>query len=200
MLSFVDRPPKELLMEAILTSISTVALAEMGDKTQLLALFLAARFAAKGQIVLGILLATIANHLASAWLGAWVADWLPPTWIHWLIGASFIAVGLWILIPDKDDSDDNSVMKSGAFIATFILFFMAEIGDKTQIATVILGAKYQAITAVTLGSTIGMLLANVPVVYAGQWLMERINPDKTRLAACILFVLLGIAAIVFPSF
>jgi putative Ca2+/H+ antiporter (TMEM165/GDT1 family) len=91
-------------------------------------------------------------------------------------------------------------MKSGAFIATFILFFMAEIGDKTQIATVILGAKYQAITAVTLGSTIGMLLANVPVVYAGQWLMERINPDKTRLAACILFVLLGIAAIVFPSF
>ena len=185
-------------MEALLTSISTVALAEMGDKTQLLALFLAARFSSKFQIVLGILAATILNHLASAWFGAQVADWVPEGWVNWLVGASFIAVGLWILIPDKDDSEDSKFMKSGAFIATFVLFFLAEIGDKTQLATVILGGNYQSVLWVTVGSTIGMLLANVPVVFAGNWLMQRINPAKTRIAACILFVVLGISAIIYP--
>ncbi|RDL44817.1 UPF0016 domain-containing protein [Marinomonas piezotolerans] len=185
-------------MEAILTSISTVALAEMGDKTQLLALFLAARFSSKFQIVLGIIAATLFNHLISAWFGVQVAEWMPSSWVNWVIGASFIIVGLWILIPDKDDSEDSNVLKSGAFIATFILFFIAEIGDKTQIATVLLGASYQSVYLVTLGSTIGMLVANVPVVYAGNWIMSRIDPKKTRIAACILFVVLGISAMLYP--
>lgn len=186
-------------MEAILTSISTVALAEMGDKTQLLALFLAARFRSKFQIVLGIVAATIINHLISAWLGVQITNWVPSAWLNWLIGASFIAVGLWILIPDKDDSEESSFLKSGAFIATFVLFFIAEVGDKTQIATVLLGANYHSVLWVTVGSTIGMLIANVPVVYAGQWLMERIDPKKTRIAACVLFLLMGIAAIIYPA-
>lgn len=186
-------------MEAILTSISTVALAEMGDKTQLLALFLAARFASKFQIVLGIVAATIINHLISAWFGVQITQWVPGEWLNWLIGASFIIVGLWILIPDKDDSDDNNFLKAGAFLATFVLFFIAEVGDKTQIATVLLGAKYQSVLWVTIGSTLGMLIANVPVVYAGQWLMQRIDPKKTRIAACILFLLMGVAAILYPA-
>ncbi|MCO4785182.1 TMEM165/GDT1 family protein [Marinomonas atlantica] len=186
-------------MEAVLTSISTVALAEMGDKTQLLALFLAARFSSKLQIVLGIIAATIINHLISAWIGVQITHWIPGTWVNWVIGASFIVVGLWILIPDKDDSEESKFLKSGAFFATFILFFIAEVGDKTQIATVLLGANYHSVLWVTVGSTIGMLIANVPVVYAGQWLMQRIDPKKTRIAACVLFVLMGIAAILYPA-
>lgn len=186
-------------MEAVLTSISTVALAEMGDKTQLLALFLAARFSSKFQIVLGIVAATVINHLISAWFGVQITNWIPGSWLNWLIGASFIAVGLWILIPDKDDSGESNVLKSGSLIATFVLFFIAEVGDKTQIATVLLGAKYHSVLWVTIGSTVGMLLANVPVVYAGQWLLKRIDPKKTRIAACVLFILMGIAAILYPA-
>lgn len=186
-------------MEAILTSISTVALAEMGDKTQLLALFLAAKFRSKFQIVLGIVAATVINHLISAWFGVQLASWIPANWVNWLIAISFIVVGIWILIPDKDNNEENNLLKSGAFIATFILFFVAEIGDKTQVATILLGANYHSVLWVTIGSTVGMLLANVPVVYAGQWLMQRIDPKKTRVAACVLFVLMGIGAILYPA-
>lgn len=185
-------------MDAVLTSISTVALAEMGDKTQLLALFLATRFVSKLQIVLGIVAATIINHFISAWIGVQITHWIPGAWVNWIIGVSFIAVGLWVLIPDKDDSNDSEFLKAGAFVATFILFFIAEVGDKTQIATVLLGANYHSVLWVTVGSTVGMLLANVPVVYAGQWLMQFIDPKKTRIAACVLFVLMGIAAILYP--
>ncbi|SBS24629.1 hypothetical protein MSP8887_00231 [Marinomonas spartinae] len=185
-------------MEAILTSISTVALAEMGDKTQLLALFLAARFPSKTAIILGMLLSTIVNHALSAWFGVEVANWIPGEWVNWVIGLSFIAVGLWLLVPDKDDSEEGGLLKYGAFVATFALFFLAEIGDKTQIATVILAAHYGSVLPVLIGSTIGMMLANVPVVFAGNWIMERINPVLTRRLACLLFLIMGLFTIISP--
>ncbi|MBR7889620.1 TMEM165/GDT1 family protein [Marinomonas sp. A79] len=185
-------------MEAFFTSVSTVALAEMGDKTQLLALFLATRFASKLSIVMGILLATLLNHALSAWLGVEIAHWIPDSALSWVVGLSFIAVGLWLLIPDKDDSDDNKMLKYGAFGATFVLFFLAEIGDKTQIATVLLGAHYGGVWLVLLGSTLGMMLANVPVVFAGNWIMDRINADRTRQVACLLFLIIGVITIAAP--
>ena len=185
-------------MEALLTSISTVALAEMGDKTQLLALFLATRFASKLSIVLGILAATLLNHALSAWFGVEIAQWIPNGAVSWVIGLSFVAVGLWLLTPDKDDSEATTVLKYGAFGATFILFFLAEIGDKTQIATVLLGAHYGSVWIVLLGSTIGMMLANVPVVFAGNWIMDRINAERTRQLACSLFIIMGAVTILAP--
>lgn len=185
-------------MEAILTSLSTVALAEMGDKTQLLALFLAARFPSKTAIIFGMLLSTLFNHALSAWFGVEVANWIPGEWVNWVVGLSFIAVGLWLLIPDKDDSEEGGMLKYGAFTATFVLFFLAEIGDKTQIATVLLAAHYGSVGAVLLGSTLGMMLANVPVVFAGSWIMERINPALTRRLACLLFLIMGVITIVSP--
>lgn len=185
-------------MDALLTSISTVALAEMGDKTQLLALFLATRFSSKISIVLGILAATLLNHAISAWLGVEISHWLPMSAVSWVVGVSFIAVGLWLLIPDKDDSEDNNMLKYGAFGASFILFFLAEIGDKTQIATVLLGAHYGSVWMVLIGSTVGMMLANVPVVFAGRWIMDCINAKRTRQLACLLFLIMGVVTIVSP--
>ncbi|TYL49205.1 TMEM165/GDT1 family protein [Marinomonas sp. IMCC 4694] len=185
-------------MDAFLTSVSTVALAEMGDKTQLLALFLATRFASKMSIVLGILLATLLNHALSAWLGVEIAQWIPKSALSWVVGLSFIAVGLWLLIPDKDDSDDHALLKYGAFGATFVLFFLAEIGDKTQIATVLLGAHYGGVWLVLIGSTLGMMLANVPVVFAGHWIMDKINANRTRQLACALFLIIGAVTIASP--
>mgnify|MGYP006138982131 FL=1 len=183
-------------MEAFLSSFTAVAIAEIGDKTQLLSLFLAARFRAKGAIIAGILVATLLNHAASAWLGAWAAQFIPANWQPLLLGGSFIAVALWLLIPDKDDSDDTSVLRYGAFIASCVLFFLAEIGDKTQIATVLLAASFeQALALVIVGTTLGMLAANVPVVYAGEWLMKRIPLNIARYSACVVFMLIGIMII-----
>lgn len=184
-------------MEALFSSFTAVAVAEIGDKTQLLSLFLAARFRSRSAIIAGILLATLLNHAASAWLGVWVAQFIPQGWHAWLLGGSFIAVALWLLIPDKDDSDENGVLKYGAFVASCVLFFLAEIGDKTQIATVILSATYPDATWLVIwGTTLGMLAANVPVVYAGSWLMQRIPLDWARRAACVVFILLGVATII----
>ena len=183
-------------MEAFLSSFTAVAIAEIGDKTQLLSLFLAARFRAKGAIIAGILVATLLNHAASAWLGAWAAQFIPANWQPLLLGGSFIAVALWLLIPDKDDSDGTSVLRYGAFIASCVLFFLAEIGDKTQIATVLLAASFeQALALVIVGTTLGMLAANVPVVYAGEWLMKRIPLNIARYSACVVFMLIGIMII-----
>ena len=184
------------MMEAFFSSFSAVALAEIGDKTQLLSLFLAARFRSRTAIIAGILLATLLNHAASAWFGAWVAQFIPTGWHGWLLGGSFSAVALWLLIPDKDDSDDNSVLKYGAFVASTVLFFLAEIGDKTQIATVLLAATYDATSMVILGTTLGMLAANVPGVYAGSWVLEKISLDWARRAACAVFMFIGVATIV----
>lgn len=183
-------------MDAFIPSTLAVAIAEIGDKTQLLTLFLAARFTQRNAIILGILVATLINHGLSAWLGAWLVQWVPESWMPWIIGGSFIAVGLWVLIPDKDDEEDGAVLKYGAFIATCILFFIAEIGDKTQIATVILAARYDSLFWVIAGTTIGMMLANVPVAYAGSWLMQKIPLNLARWSACGLFVGLGVLSII----
>lgn len=186
-------------MDAFLSSFSAVALAEIGDKTQLLSLFLAARFRSRGAIIAGILVATLLNHAASAWFGAWVAQFIPQGWHAWLLGGSFIVVALWLLVPDKDDSDESNVLKYGAFMASTVLFFLAEIGDKTQIATVLLAATYDATWIIIIGTTLGMLAANVPVVYAGRWLLEKISLDWARRAACAVFVLIGVLTIVMYS-
>jgi putative Ca2+/H+ antiporter (TMEM165/GDT1 family) len=184
-----------MFFDAFVASFASVAVAEIGDKTQLLSLFLAARFRSRGAIIAGILVATLLNHAASAWFGAWVAQFIPEGWHAWLLGGSFIAVALWLLIPDKDDSEEVSVLKYGAFFASCILFFLAEIGDKTQVATVLLAATYPETWQVILGTTIGMLAANVPVVYAGSWLLERISLDWARRVACAIFMLLGFITI-----
>ncbi|WP_317930444.1 TMEM165/GDT1 family protein [Halioxenophilus sp. WMMB6] len=184
-------------MDAFLISAVTVTLAEIGDKTQLLSLFLTTKFRNKWAIILGILVATLLNHAASAWLGDWLASYLQSRIGEWLIGGSFIALGLWLLVPDKDDSEESALQKYGAFVATTLLFFMAEIGDKTQIATVLLGAQYASVTWVTLGTTLGMLIANVPVVLAGDFLMRRIPLKLAHLLAAATFIAVGVVRIFF---
>lgn len=180
---------------ALLTSTLAVAVAEIGDKTQLLSLLLAARFANKSAIVAGILLSTLLNHALSAWLGAWLGQAL-PMWLNghsatYLLAGSFMLMALWVLVPDKDDDNQDTHQAWGAFLATTFLFFLAEIGDKTQIATVLLAAEFQTVLWVTVGSTLGMLLANVPVVYFGQKLAQRMPLQAARYATCAVF--LGLA-------
>lgn len=180
------------MLEAFVSSTVGVFIAEIGDKTQLLTLFLAARFAQKNAIIAGIFTATLLNHAVSAFLGVWLAQFISPDMMKWIVGASFIAVGLWLLIPDKDDGDDEGKwLKYGAYAATVVLFFLAEIGDKTQIATVLLAAKYQNLFWVVCGSVLGLMLANVPVVYLGDRIMQKIPAKAVRMAACALFCLLG---------
>jgi len=183
-------------MEAFLSSTLAVSIAEIGDKTQLLALFLAARYGRPWVISLGVLVATLVNHALSAWLGAVLADVIPQHWIPWIIGGSFIAIGLWLLIPDKEDDEMGRFANYGPFVATLVLFFLAEIGDKTQIATMLLAAKYHALVPVVVGTTAGMLIANVPVVFAGQWIMQRLPLDLARRCAFALFLVLAIATAV----
>ena len=183
-------------MNAFLTSVTTVALAEMGDKTQLLSLLLAARFRNKPAIIAGILLATLLNHAASAWLGTWLAHWLNSHWFDWLLAASFILLGLWLLIPDKDEDVSHRFDHLGAFLVATVLFFLAEIGDKTQVATVLLGAQFSDLLWVTLGTTLGMLIANVPVVYMGDHLLKRLPMRALHLAASALFIGVGLWVLV----
>lgn len=192
-LPFGNHPaPGILLMDAFLTSTVAVAIAEIGDKTQLLSLFLITRFHRRGAIILGLTLATLVNHGLSAFLGQWLSELIPDEWVRWILGGSFIAVGLWLLIPDKDDAGPSRFDQLGAFWATFILFFLAEIGDKTQIATVLLAAQFQSVFWVTLGTTLGMLLANVPVILAGHWLMQRLPMAAAHKVASLLFIAFGI--------
>ncbi len=179
-------------MDAFVTSTLTVALAEIGDKTQLLSLFLATRFRNKWAIIAGILVATLFNHGVSAWLGDWISQYLQSDIGQWLIGSSFILLGLWLLIPDKDDSEDSALERYGAFVATTVLFFFAEIGDKTQVATVLLGAQFSDVLWVTVGTTLGMLAANVPVVFAGDYIMQRIPLKTAHLIAALAFIAVGI--------
>ncbi|MFZ5638443.1 MAG: TMEM165/GDT1 family protein [Pseudomonadota bacterium] len=169
-----------------------VAIAEIGDKTQLLALLLAARFRRPWPIVAGILVATLLNHALAGWLGALIAGLLSPDTLRWLVAGSFAAIGLWTLKPDKIDDDSGALPGRGAFIATTVAFFFAEIGDKTQIATVVLAAKSPALWPVVAGTTLGMLLANVPVVVLGSRFAEKLPLRAARLAAAALF--LGLAA------
>lgn len=179
-------------MDAFLTSVTTVALAEMGDKTQLLSLLLAARFRNKPAIIAGILLATLLNHAASAWLGSWLAGLLASHWVDWLLAASFILLGLWLLIPDKDEGVSRRFDHFGAFFVATLLFFLAEIGDKTQVATVLLGAQFNNLRWVTLGTTLGMLIANVPVVYLGDHVLKRLPMRTLQRIASLLFIGVGV--------
>ncbi|WP_425666204.1 TMEM165/GDT1 family protein [Vibrio tubiashii] len=184
-------------MSVLAISITTVALAEIGDKTQLLSLLLASRYRKPLPIITAIFLATIANHALAAWLGVVVADYLSPEVLKWVLVVSFIAMAGWVLIPDKLD-DDEQFSNRGPFVASFIAFFIAEVGDKTQIATSILGAQYpDALTWVILGTTIGMLLANVPVVLIGKLSADKMPLDLIRKITALLFIALATAAAVF---
>ncbi len=184
-------------MSVLAISITTVALAEIGDKTQLLSLLLASRYRKPLPIIAAIFLATIANHAVAAWLGVLVSDLLTPSVLRWVVVASFAAMALWVLIPDKLD-DDEKISNRGPFVASFIAFFIAEIGDKTQIATSILGAQYaDALMWVILGTTIGMLLANVPVVLIAKLSAERLPLALIRKVTAALFALLAISAAIY---
>lgn len=187
-------------MEAFFSSTLAVAIAEIGDKTQLLALFLVSRYGRPWVICAGVLVATLLNHALSAWLGAWLAGVIPEAWVPWILSASFLAVAIWTLIPDKEDGATGPFEKYGPFFATCVLFFLAEIADKTQVATVILAAKYSETlwmtTAVVAGTTLGMLLANVPVIFAGRWLLERMPLDYARKGAFVLFLVLAVVTLV----
>ena len=182
-------------MEALFVSTGVVALAEIGDKTQLLALLLAARFRKPVPIILGILVATLANHACAALLGATVAGLLEGEIFRWLLGASFVAMGLWTLVPDRIDDDEarsGPGERWGPFLATTVAFFLVEIGDKTQIATIALAAQFSSVVMVTAGTTLGMMAANVPAVLIGGFAAERLPLGTIRAIAAALFVLLGI--------
>jgi len=184
------------MLEAFLVSTGVVALAEMGDKTQLLALLLAARYRARLPIVLGIAVATLANHYLAAAFGKWLAELAGPDAMRWILAASFIAMGAWILVPDKAEELDESKKDYGAFATTLVAFFLVEIGDKTQVATVALAARFPDIAAVVGGTTLGMLLANVPAVYLGGALLRRVPMRLLQRVAAVLFAALGVLVLV----
>lgn len=188
-------PWTQLHMEALLVSTGIVALAEIGDKTQLLAFLLAARFRKPLPIVLAILVATIANHAFAAAIGTWVTRMLSPEVLRWVLGLSFLAMAAWILIPDKFEESDATLAKYGVFMTTLIAFFLAEMGDKTQIATVALAAQYNSFYAVVTGTTLGMMLANVPAVYLGDRIAGRLSVRLVHGIAAIIFAILGIATL-----
>jgi Ca2+/H+ antiporter, TMEM165/GDT1 family len=184
-------------MQAFLVSTGIVALAEMGDKTQLLSLLLAARYRKPWPIVLGILVATLANHALAGAAGAWVTTVLGPQVLRWVLGGSFIAMALWMLIPDKlDDEGETKSPRFGVFGTTVIAFFLAEMGDKTQVATVMLAAQYNAWFAVVAGTTLGMMLANAPVVWFGDRVTRRVPIRVVHLVSAAIFLVLGVWALV----
>ena len=170
-------------MEALFTSTAIVALAEIGDKTQLLAMLLATRFNRPLPIILGILVATLANHALAALLGAQAAAFLDSPVFRYAVGLSFVAMAAWTLIPDKFEDEDAPKPRFGALLTTLVAFFLVEMGDKTQIATVALGAQYHNVALVTAGTTLGMMIANVPAVFLGNALLKRVDLAKVRIAA-----------------
>lgn len=182
-------------MDAFLVSTAIVALAEIGDKTQLLAFILAARFRRPWPIVLGILVATLANHAFAAAVGTWLTTLMGPQTLRWVLGLSFIAMAVWTLIPDKLDEDEARLPRLGVFGATLVAFFLAEMGDKTQIATVALAAQYQALIAVVAGTTLGMMIANVPAVLLGDRIATRMPVKLVHGIAAAIFLGLGIATL-----
>ena len=182
-----------MTMEAFLVSTGVVALGEMGDKTQLLAMLLAVRFRRPVAIVLGILVATLLNHAAAGLVGGWVASALGPDVLRWVIGVSFIAMAGWMMVPDKiDDDEATTTQRFGVFGPTVLTFFLAEMGDKTQIATVALAARYQDLVAVVAGTTRGMLIADVPAVFIGDKLAAKVPMRLVHGIAAGIFALLGV--------
>jgi putative Ca2+/H+ antiporter (TMEM165/GDT1 family) len=191
--------------EAFLTSTLTVAVAEIGDKTQLLSLVLTARFRRPVPVILGIIVATVLNHFVAAWAGQWLGSLVSAGTLQIIVGLSFMGMAVWALIPDKlDDKEAARATGLGAFLTTAVTFFLVEIGDKTQVATVALAAHYQMAAVVTIGTTLGMVLANAPVVWLGQALMARIPLKAVRWLAAALFFVLGLAILllngsIFPA-
>lgn len=185
---------------ALVVSTGVVALAEIGDKTQLLSLVLAARFGRPWPIVAGILVATLFNHGAAGALGAGLLALVGPQGMRWVLGLSFLAMAAWILVPDRLDGDGEAPPpRHGVFLTTVVLFFLAEIGDKTQVATVALAARYDALVSVVVGTTFGMMLANVPVVFFGGALAKRVPLSWVRRVTALVFVGLGVGVLVAPA-
>ena len=179
--------------EALSVSTGVVLLGEMGDKTQLLALLLAARYRRPWLIAFGILIATLANHAAASALGAWLTGVVDPQWMRWGLGLSFLAVAAWMLIPDKlDESEAASPGRLGVLGVTIVAFFLAEMGDKTQIATVMLAARFESLLWVTLGTTLGMMLANVPVVFLGERAVRWVPIEWVHRIAALVFAVFGV--------
>jgi Ca2+/H+ antiporter, TMEM165/GDT1 family len=179
--------------EAFAVSTGIVALGEIGDKTQLLALILAARYRAPRPIIAGIFVATLANHAAAAALGAWLTRVIDPQWMRWLLGASFLAVALWMLVPDRADDElqAKDASRAGVFWITTVAFFLAEMGDKTQVATVMLAARFDDLVAVTAGTTLGMMIANVPAVLLGERVLKRVPVQWVHRIAAVVFAAIG---------
>ncbi len=188
--------PGFFFMQALLVSTGVVALAEMGDKTQLLAFILAARFKKPLPIIAGIVCATVLNHGLAGALGAWITSVLGPQTLRWLLGVSFLGMAVWTLIPDKVDDDDTRVaQRLGVFGATFIAFFLAEMGDKTQIATVAMAAHFEQAVVVVIGTTLGMLIADVPAVFLGDRMAARVPLKLVHGVAAALFAVMGVATL-----
>ena len=188
-------PAKGFHMEAFLVSTGIVALAEIGDKTQLLAFILAAKFRKPLPIIVGILIATLVNHGFAGAVGTWVTTLLGPTTLRWVLGVSFIAMAIWTLIPDKFDEDDAKLAHLGVFGTTLVAFFLAEMGDKTQVATVALAAQYQNLAVVVAGTTLGMMIANVPAVLLGDRIAHAIPVRLVHGIAAAIFAVLGVATL-----
>ena len=182
-------------LEAFAVSTGIVAIAEIGDKTQLLSLVLASRFKRPWPIVAGILLATLLNHAAAGAIGAWLLQLVGEDRMRWILAVSFLAMAAWALVPDKLDEKDEITPTGGIFWTTAVLFFFVEMGDKTQLATVALAARFDSLAAVVAGTTLGMLLANVPVVWLGDSIMRRVPLKAVRIVAALLFVAMGIAVV-----
>jgi putative Ca2+/H+ antiporter (TMEM165/GDT1 family) len=180
-------------VEAFLVSTGVVALSEMGDKTQLLAMLLAVKFKRPIPIILGILISTLANHALAGSVGEWVARAMGPEVLRWVVGGSFLVMALWILVPDRVDTDaTESGTRFGVFGTTVITFFLAEMGDKTQIATVALAARYDTLWAVVAGTTLGMMIANVPAVFLGDTIAKRVSMPLVHSVASAIFATLGL--------
>ena len=195
----VIRPPTGpglFFMQALLVSTGVVALAEMGDKTQLLAFILAARFKKPLPIIAGIICATVLNHGLAGALGAWITSVMGPQTLRWLLGLSFLGMAVWTLIPDKIDDDDTRVaQRLGVFGATFIAFFLAEMGDKTQFATIAMAAHFEQAVVVVIGTTLGMLIADVPAVFLGDRMAARVPLKLVHGVAAALFAVMGVATL-----
>lgn len=188
-------PAKETSMEAFLISTGIVALAEIGDKTQLLAFILAAKFRKPLPIVLGIFVATLANHGFAGAVGTWITTVMGPETLRWVLGISFIAMAVWTLIPDKFDEEEAQLVRLGVFATTLIAFFLAEMGDKTQVATIALAAQYQSLIAVVAGTTLGMMVANVPAVIMGDKIADKMPVKLVHRIAAAIFAVLGVATL-----
>jgi len=182
-------------LEAFFFSAAVVAVAEVGDKTQLLSFLLAARLKRKPPIVAGILLATLANHFLAGSVGVWAASFVSREILKWIVALLFFAFGAWALVPDRLE-EDTKLPAAGVFLTTLIAFFLVEMGDKTQLATVALAARYDALVPVVLGTTLGMMAANIPAVWIGEALAHRVNLKAMRAIAAALFVLLGLLALI----